>query len=132
MKFVILEVGLLFILGIFLSADRDSLSIADSKTPLGSWANINGRFKAVGNGAHDDTEAFQNALDSLSDQFTNYNMNPKSMYFVIYLPAGTYVLSSTLKLAGKMGVSIIGEDKNKVMIKWKGPANDTMLVTNGS
>jgi len=132
MKFVILEVGLLFILGIFLSNARDSRCITNSKTPLGSWANIKNRFKAVGNGAHDDTEAFQIALDSLSDQFTNYNMNTKSMYFVIYLPAGTYVLSSTLKLTGKMGVSIIGEDKSKVRIKWKGPAKDTMLVANGS
>lgn len=99
--------------------------------PFASWANVKTRFGAHGNGKDDDTRAIQTALDSLSCPPTNYNTGNRA-YMVVYLPAGTYCVSSTLVLRGKIGVSIVGEDPAKTIIKWTGPAKDTVLWTNGS
>ena len=99
--------------------------------PYPSWADVKGRFGARGDGIHDDTRSLQRALDSLTCAPIGYNTG-KNAYVVVYLPAGTYCISSALVLKGKIGVSIIGEDPNNTTIKWTGKDKDTMLWTNGS
>lgn len=106
-------------------------SMEEFNGPFNSWANVKTRFGAKGNGIDDDTKALQRALDSLSNPGTTYNLGG-SGYFVIYLPAGTYCISSTLVLKGKIGVSIIGEDPARSVIKWTGGDRDTLLWTNAS
>lgn len=95
--------------------------------PFPSWADVKKAFGATGNGKDDDTKAFQAALDSLH--------NPNSLkrgYTVIYVPAGTYCISSKLLLKGKIGVALIGEDPEHTILKWTGKDKDTMLWANGS
>jgi Pectate lyase superfamily protein len=99
--------------------------------PFSSWADVKKRFGAKANGRDDDTRALQTAIDSLSCIPTGYNTG-KNGYTVLYLPAGTYCLSSTLVLRGKIGVSIIGEDPGRTIVKWIGGDKDTMLWANGS
>jgi hypothetical protein len=101
--------------------------------PFPSWANVKTRFKAQGNGKADDTRALQAALDSLSTTIDqDFNRAPGKRYVVIYLPAGTYNISNTLTLSGKIGVSFIGEDPSRTIIKWTGGDNDTMFFSNKS
>jgi hypothetical protein len=99
--------------------------------PFKSWADAKTRFGATGNGKTDDTRKLQTALDSLSNTITSFNVGNKG-YMVLYLPAGTYRITQTLVLRGKIGVSIIGEDPANTIIKWDGADNDTMLWANGS
>ncbi|WP_205508582.1 right-handed parallel beta-helix repeat-containing protein [Longitalea arenae] len=99
--------------------------------PLPGWADVKKQFGARGNGKDDDTRAFQRAIDDLRNPVTNFNTG-KGGYMVLYVPAGTYCISNTLVLRGKIGVSIIGEDPNNTVIKWTGAAQDTMLLANGS
>ncbi len=99
--------------------------------PFNSWANAKIRFKAAGNGIQDDTKALQTALDSLTSmERVKFNNNAKTRYLVAYLPAGTYKISQTLRLVGKIGVTFIGEDPEKTIIKWYGGDNDTMFFCN--
>lgn len=129
MKSAILSVSLIFITALQgLCQERQEFN-----GPFISWANIKTRFKAAGNGIADDTSPIQKALDSLSVFMKDsFNVRPQTRYAVIYLPAGVYNISKTLRLTGKIGFSIIGEDPTKTIIRWKGPDNDTMLVANGS
>ena len=57
-------------------------------------------FGAVGDGAHDDTAAIQAAIAESKG--------------IVYFPNGTYIISSVISLNN---VKIIGEDKNKVLLK---------------
>jgi polygalacturonase len=103
MKFFLLAV-------IFLCFSIDSFSQASYREefngPFNSWANVKTRFKAAGNGIQDDTKALQAALDSLSTMNrVLFNDKSNTRYMVVYLPAGTYKISQTLKLAGKIGIS---------------------------
>jgi len=99
--------------------------------PFPSWANVKTRFGAKGDGRTDDTKALQTAIDSLSNPVVNFNLG-RSGYMVIWLPAGTYCISSTLTLKGKIGVSIIGEDPLHTMIKWIGGDQNMLFWANGS
>src|SRR5688572_28868893 len=86
--------------------------------PYASWANVKTRFRAAGDGKKDDTRAIQMALDSLTGRAKMpFNTDPAKRYMVVYLPAGTYRISSTLRLEGKIGVSFIGEDPLKTIIR---------------
>ncbi len=99
--------------------------------PLSSWANLKSRFGAKGDGKTDDTRSLQIALDSLSDRIVSFNTGV-SGYSVVYIPAGTYKITSTLVLRGKIGVKIVGEDPTKTIFLWQGPKNDTIFWANGS
>ena len=90
--------------------------------PFPSWANIKTQYGAVGNGAADDTAALQKALNDLGQP---------GKAAVMYLPAGTYRITSTLTMAARINVSIIGEDPATTFIKWDGSTNGTMLYLNG-
>lgn len=99
--------------------------------PFASWANVKKRFGAKGDGKTDDTKALQNAIDGLADHSINYRTGANA-YTTIYLPAGTYRISSTLLMRGKAGVAIVGEDPSRTIIKWFGGNKDTMLWANAS
>jgi len=99
--------------------------------PFPSWANVKTRFGAKGDGKTDDTKAIQQALDSLSNRLANYNTG-KSGYTVLYIPAGSYRISATLTLKGKIGVKIVGQDPTNTGFIWQGNDNDTVFWANGS
>jgi len=99
--------------------------------PFNGWANVKHGFGAKGNGKSDDTKALQNAIDYLSVPPKGFGMG-SGAYTVVYLPAGTYCISSTLRLQGKIGVSIIGEDPARTIIKWIGKDSSTALWADGS
>src|SRR5580692_5191722 len=99
--------------------------------PFAGWADVKKQFGAKGNGIDDDTKAIQSALDSLTVPQMNFNRGAGA-YMVVYLPAGTYCISSTLQLKGKIGVSIIGEDPSKTVIRWIGKDSGNIFLANGS
>ena len=101
-------------------------SLEEFNGPFKSWADVKLRFGAKGNGKDDDTKAIQNAIDGLGTGTGN------NLYTVLYLPAGTYCISSTLVLKGKIGITITGENPVNTIIKWIGPDASTMFWANGS
>jgi hypothetical protein len=100
--------------------------------PFLSWANVKRDYRAKGDGTRDDTVAIQNALNDLGQM-------GKSQ--VLYLPPGTYKITSTLMLNGSPtsgpsvfglgGVEIIGADPASTILKWAGPPGKAMLIQNG-
>lgn len=95
------------------------------------WANVIRRFGAKADGITDDTRAIQMAIDSLSVKSTGFNTGSRA-YAVVYLPKGNYRISSTLRVKGKIGFMIVGEDPELTKITWAGNSNDTMVWFNGS
>ncbi len=122
---------LLFISFILIACQSCLTAQLEFNGPLPGWSNAKERFGARGDGVHDDTRALQAAIDSLSQPLTGFN-TAKRGYMVIYLPAGTYVISQTLLLTGKIGVSIIGESPSATHIRWRGKDTSIMLLANGS
>src|SRR5580658_592621 len=100
--------------------------------PFASWANVKSNYGAIGNGVADDTAAIQNALNDLGQIG-----KPQ----VLYLPPGTYKITSTLNLTGSPasgsaafgwgGVGIVGDNPATTTIKWAGPSGGAMLIQNG-
>jgi hypothetical protein len=90
--------------------------------PFASWANVKTQYGAVGNGVADDTTALQNALNDLGQS---------GKASVMYLPAGVYRITSTLTMAARIDISVIGEDPAITSIVWDGSAGGTMLYLNG-
>lgn len=125
-KFVAALLTILLFSSAVFAQDREEFN-----GPYNSWADVKKRFGAHGNGKDDDTKALQNAIDGLGNPVTGTNMGAGA-YVVVYLPAGTYCISSTLQLKGKIGVSIIGEDPARTIIKWTAKDSGTMLLCNGS
>jgi len=99
--------------------------------PYASWADVKKRFGAKGDGRTDDTRAIQTAIDSLSVPDKNFNTGNRK-YMVVYLPAGSYCISSTLVLRGKIGVMLVGQDPTTTTLKWTGPDKDTILWSDAS
>lgn len=91
--------------------------------PFPSWINVKTQHGAIGNGITDDTRSIQAALDAIG-------LSPNSAA-VVYLPAGTYRITGTLKLQNKIKIGMIGEDPSSTILKWDGPANGTMFLING-
>ena len=96
---------------------------AEFTGPFASWVNVKTVFGAKGDGLTDDTAAIQKAFDSINSS----GSNP-----VLWFPAGTYVLSSTLTLTHLNSFSIRGEDPRSTILKWAGPNGATMLQTDAS
>ncbi len=87
-----------------------------------SWTNLKQVYHAAGDGIQDDTKAIQIALDELSDgKHSN----------VLFIPKGTYRITSTLTMQSVNGIAIIGEDPLTTIIKWDGSSNGKMLLLNG-
>jgi len=91
--------------------------------PFNSWLNAKTGFGAKGDGVTDDTHALQTALDAVATGTVNTTL---------YLPAGVYLISSTLTINHHINVSIIGADPTYTIIKWGGPAHGTMMQINGT
>src|SRR5690242_2564151 len=88
--------------------------------PFASWRNAKTQCGAIGNGSTDDTSALQSCLNGLNGS-----------YDVVYLPAGTYKISSTLTVTYKQYWAFIGADPSTVTIKWAGSAGGIMFNVNG-
>ena len=95
--------------------------------PFASWADLKRDYAAAGDGKADDTAAIQKALDDLRKE--------KPARPVLYLPAGTYRITRTLELLRQThneatGISILGEDPEKTVLKWDGPDGGVMFLYN--
>ena len=66
-----------------------------------------------GDGVSDDTQAIQAALN---DAGTGGRGD------VVYLPAGTYKITSNIHWVDKINVSLLGHSPSDTIIKWAGPA----------
>jgi len=99
--------------------------------PLPGWKNIKTDFGAKGDGIMDDSPAITAALYTFRDM-DNIDCS------VLYFPAGTYNLGSTILNAdrgaggsGYAGLAIVGEDPSNTIILWNGPDDGTMFKLDG-
>ncbi len=91
--------------------------------PFPSWRDLRRDYRAQGDGRADDTGALQSALDELTKHTNSC---------VLYLPAGQYRITRTVKTVRKahtdcQGVAIIGEDPSRTRLIWDGDAGGTMF-----
>ncbi|MGO8927224.1 MAG: glycosyl hydrolase family 28-related protein [Limisphaerales bacterium] len=91
--------------------------------PFPSWRNAQRDYGARGDGRTDDTAALQRALDDLTKHTNSC---------VLYLPAGAYRISQTLKTVRKahtdcQGVAVVGEDPSQTVLRWDGTNGGTMF-----
>lgn len=91
--------------------------------PFASWKDLKRDYGAVGDGKADDIAALQRAMDDLVKH---------QNACVLYVPAGTYRITDTVKTVRKthtdcQGVSIIGEDPARTVIRWDGAHGGTMI-----
>jgi hypothetical protein len=99
--------------------------------PLPSWKNIKTDFGAKGDGITDDAPAITAALYAFRDMD---NID----YSVLYFPAGTYRLGSTIFNADRAGggthyagLGIVGEDPSNTILLWDGSDEGTMFRLDG-
>lgn len=90
--------------------------------PFASWADLKRDYGAVGDGVHDDTKPIQAALDALS----TLGKSP-----ILYIPAGTYLVTQTVTVMAANGVSVIGENPNTTSLKWGGPKEGILFHIDG-
>jgi len=98
--------------------------------PFDHWLNIKRDFDAAGDGETDDTKAIQTALDAIQPR-TRTNST-------LYLPAGTYRITETLRLGREghgggdaQGIMIVGEHPDKTLLVWDGKKGAAMLHYSG-
>jgi hypothetical protein len=110
----------------FAKTDDSAIFAVDDEFvgPFASWGDVKRDFGAVGDGKADDTAALQRALDELR--------KPDRKLHVLYLPAGTYRITRTLRLTREQpdesqNISILGEDPATTVIRWDGPAGGVMF-----
>lgn len=105
---------------------RDAVAATEEFVgPFGSWLNVKTDFGAKGDGLTDDTAALQKAFNALTTS---------SRGGTLYIPAGTYRITQTLKYTdvGTFSQSqIIGEDPAKVIVKWGGTNAGAMAEFTG-
>ncbi len=88
--------------------------------PGSDWVNVKD-LGAVGDGVADDTAAIQQALDAATSGST------------VYLPAGTYRLTDTLRLekgGGIYGMLLVGHGRDTHLV-WDGPEGGQMILDDG-
>jgi hypothetical protein len=91
--------------------------------PFPSWRNLKTDYGAVGDGKADDTAMLQRALDDLTAH---------KDFCVLYIPAGKYRLTGTVKTLRKahtecQGIAIVGESPGDTILRWDGPAGETVF-----
>jgi len=84
--------------------------------PFASWLNVKTGYGAAGNGTTDDTAAIQAAINAINSSAS-----------VVYLPAGTYKITSTLKVQNLKGFSFIGASPAATTLLWAGSSGGTMM-----
>ena len=92
--------------------------------PFPSWKDVKADYGAKGDGVTDDTAAIEAAMRDLRDV-------PANAWVTLYLPAGTYRLTKTIKNERHqhtdwLGGQIIGEDPATTILSWDGPDGDWM------
>jgi hypothetical protein len=80
-----------------------------------------GAAGAIGDGAADDTAAIQACFDLVSNETQQHS---------VYLPAGNYKITSTLRLFKGLGILIIGEGEGTRLL-WAGERGGRVLVSDG-
>ena len=78
-------------------------------------------LRATGDGVADDTAAIQACFDLV---------NNETKQLSVYIPAGTYKITGTLRLFRGLGVLIIGQGEGSRLV-WGGEQGGTMLVSDG-
>ncbi len=91
--------------------------------PFAGWRDLRRDYGAVGDGKADDTKALQAAFDDLIKH---------AKACVLYVPAGTYRLTGTVQTVRKvhtdcLGVTVVGEDPARTVLRWDGPEGGTMI-----
>jgi hypothetical protein len=91
--------------------------------PFPSWRDAQRDYGARGDGRADDTAALQRALNDLIKHTNSC---------VLYLPAGSYRITQTLKTTRKahtdcQGVAVVGEDPSRTILRWDGTNGGTMF-----
>ena len=87
-------------------------------TPRSDWVNVKS-LGAKGDGQADDTGAIQKAFSGARSGAT------------VYLPAGTYRVTRTLRLTGPaIGVAVIGHGRDTTLV-WDGPAGGDLFTDDG-
>ena len=79
-------------------------------------------YGAVGDGVNDDTTALQNALDEVGQP---------GKPGTLFIPAGAYRVTGTLRLNSRQGVNVIGEHPEQVILKWDGPNGGDLFEVQG-
>ena len=79
------------------------------------------RAAAAGDGVADDTAAIQACLDLVSNETEQLS---------VYIPAGTYRITGTLRLFRGLGILLIGQGEDSRLV-WGGARGGTMLVSDG-
>jgi hypothetical protein len=90
--------------------------------PFPSWLDAKRDFQAKGDGKTDDTRALQAAMDEAAKG---------SRGTTLFLPPGTYCITSSLALTYAINVSIVGSDPKQTIIRWTGGTKNSMLHLNG-
>jgi hypothetical protein len=113
----------LFLAGLLSTARRAAASDEEFVGPFPSWRDLKRDYGAIGDGKADDTAALQRALDDLVKH---------EKACVLYAPAGTYRLTATVQTTRKahtdcQGVTLVGEDPARTVLRWDGPGGVTML-----
>jgi hypothetical protein len=91
--------------------------------PFASWADLKRDYGAKGDGLTDDTAAIQAALGDLS---AAVGKSP-----VLYIPAGTYLVTQTVMVQSAHSIGVIGADPSNTVLKWAGAKGGTLLHING-
>ena len=76
---------------------------------------------AVGDGVADDTAAIQACFDQVSNETDKFS---------VYFPAGTYKVSSTLRLFRGISILIVGTGESSRIV-WSGEAGGRIVVSDG-
>ena len=90
--------------------------------PFASWANLKTDYGAVGDGENDDTTALQNALNEVGKPGKSGTL---------FIPAGNYRVTQTLRLNSRQGVNVIGEHPEQVILKWDGEDGGDLFEVQG-
>jgi hypothetical protein len=101
-------------------------------TPTWGWRNLITEYAGLIKG-NDITAALQQAVKDIavpvpSSLNPNAPLNTQIFRPTVYIPAGNYVLSSTVKLEYGSGIAIVGADPATTTIKWIGPAASNSAV----
>jgi hypothetical protein len=116
---------MVFVSATLLSVSTGAYAASDDEFagPFPSWRDLKRDYGAKGDGKADDTAALQQAL-------TDLTKHEKAC--VLYIPAGAYRLTKTVKTVRKahtecQGVAIVGADPATTVLTWDGDAGATMF-----